>query len=377
MNVLYIAEDYVNTKVHHNLCKKTAEHLDRESSIQVYCLSRESMEKYISKLHEGDNYKVYVNSFRGSKLLYKYFFPYKVKIKENDLKHTIDLTRIDIIHAATLFSEGAIAYRIYKKFGIPYIIAVRGTDINFYLKRMPHLWPLGKKILLNAKKVVFITEQFRSCFSKLQPIKEIYSYLDTSVIPNGIDDFWHKHRKEKKTGGNPSNLLYIGRFDNNKNVVRVLDAILLLKDKYPNLKLKLVGGGGPCHESVIKYCKEYPKLFEFFGKVNDMRNLAAIMTESDIFIMVSHSETFGLVYIEALSQGLPIIYTKNQGIDGCFDEKIGEATSSGDVNSIAYCIETVLNNYDKYVVPEAINKFSWADIARKYIEEYNKILTKY
>lgn len=59
-----------------------------------------------------------------------------------------------------------------------------------------------------------------------------------------------------------------------------------------------------------------------------------MFAESDIFVMVSHSETFGLVYIEALSQGLPILYTRGQGIDGTLKEKIGEAADSYDENSI-------------------------------------------
>lgn len=36
-----------------------------------------------------------------------------------------------MVYAATLFSEGAVAYRLYKNYSIPYVIAVRATDVNF------------------------------------------------------------------------------------------------------------------------------------------------------------------------------------------------------------------------------------------------------
>jgi glycosyltransferase involved in cell wall biosynthesis len=52
---------------------------------------------------------------------------------------------------------------------------------------------------------------------------------------------------------------------------------------------------------------------------------------SDIFIMPSYNETFGLVYIEAMSQGLPIIYTQNEGVDGYFKE-----------GSVGYSVKTLM-----------------------------------
>ena len=56
--------------------------------------------------------------------------------------------------------------------------------------------------------------------------------------------------------------------------------------------------------------------------------------------MPSSNETFGLVFIEALSQSLPIIYTKGEGIDGYFkDDFIGKAVNSKDNQSIAYAIK--------------------------------------
>ena len=56
--------------------------------------------------------------------------------------------------------------------------------------------------------------------------------------------------------------------------------------------------------------------FEFVGKVDSLPVLKSYYERSDFFTMPSKAETFGLVYIEALLQGLPVMYTQNEGIDG-------------------------------------------------------------
>ena len=65
---------------------------------------------------------------------------------------------------------------------------------------------------------------------------------------------------------------------------------------------------------------------------------------SDVFAMVSHHETFGLVYIEALSQGLPVLFTQGQGIDGTFSELVGVAARPSSVAGIRRGLEQIIDN---------------------------------
>ncbi|GAF71811.1 unnamed protein product, partial [marine sediment metagenome] len=95
--------------------------------------------------------------------------------------------------------------------------------------------------------------------------------------------------------------------------------------------------------------------------------------ESDIFIMPSQKETFGLVYGEAMSQGLPIIYSKGQGIDGYFKEgKVGYSVNPNDTNDIIKKIELILENYHNISknCHDMVEKFSWENIARTYHNIY-------
>ena len=106
------------------------------------------------------------------------------------------------------------------------------------------------------------------------------------------------------------------------------------------------------------------------GKIYDKDKLRNLLRQCDVFSMVSHSETFGLVYIEALSQGLPILYTKGQGIDGVFEENVGVGIDSKSSISISNGIKKILEEYDSFVMPKmsSFNKFSWNYIAKLYLK---------
>ena len=99
------------------------------------------------------------------------------------------------------------------------------------------------------------------------------------------------------------------------------------------------------------------------------------MHKANCFIMPSRGETFGLVYVEALSQKLPIIYAHNEGFDEFYqDGFVGYPAYAGNVNSIQKAIEDVIQNYDiiaKNIETLDLDKdFDWNNISEKYISIY-------
>lgn len=95
--------------------------------------------------------------------------------------------------------------------------------------------------------------------------------------------------------------------------------------------------------------------------------------------MPSKKETFGLVYVEAMSQGLPVIYSKGQGFDGQFPEGyVGYHVKYNDVDEIVKKIKEILKNYNNMSINAAksAKKFNWKDISKEYIEIYNNIRNK-
>ena len=98
------------------------------------------------------------------------------------------------------------------------------------------------------------------------------------------------------------------------------------------------------------------------------------LRKADIFVMPSHTETFGLVYAEAMSQGLPVLYTAGQGFDGHFpDGTVGYAVSDTDAAALAEKILLVAQRYEALspACVAAAKRFNWETIAGEYAQMYS------
>ena len=152
MNVLHISNGFADSKVHSNLTKVLDELGIKQT---VYCPVRE--ERFLG-VHQFDGKQIdFVYSF-CIKPWYKYVYQYKRWMLYKDMERRIALDKFDIIHAPSLFSDGGLALKAYKEYGIPYVVAVRNTDINTFIKYLKHTYYIGREIALNAKKIFFISK---------------------------------------------------------------------------------------------------------------------------------------------------------------------------------------------------------------------------
>ena len=150
-------------------------------------------------------------------------------------------------------------------------------------------------------------------------------------------------------------------------------SVIQLKNAHPTIKLNLVGGYGNQLKRVLKLVEKYPELFYYHGIVSDKEKLRQLYLSNRIFAMPSKHETFGLVYIEALSQNLSLLYTKGQGIDNFFDFNIGIAVNPRSVSDIKNALESLLNNNNINNDQVDFSMFSWHNIAKIYILIYRDI----
>lgn len=373
LNLLYISEDYSRAKVHHQLISSLCDCGVNVTVFSIIRMADKGNDK--RKLFGNIKYDVIAHELpKEIDLHYKLSFAFKRKYKYNALIRHSELNKFDAVHACTLFSEGIIAYDIKKEFGIPYTVAVRATDINLYLSKMPHLWLIGRKILKEASKVIFITPIIQKNLLSKFAIKGLQKQIvsKSNIIPNGIDSFWFENIKEK-TNAIPHKILYIGRFDKNKNVERLIKAVLSLKIDFPDIELNLIGGGDSEHNRIMKYCEQNSSTIHFLGRIDDKNELLKQIRNNEIFAMVSHSETFGLVYLEAMSQGLPVLYSRGQGIDESFPNNVGECAYSYNTQEIANKLRTMLTSYNYYSIKASdLTFYSWPIIAQQYIRLINQ-----
>jgi glycosyltransferase involved in cell wall biosynthesis len=307
----------------------------------------------------------------------RFIFHFKHQKICKDIQCKYDFKEYSLIHAHSLFSNGYIALRLKKKYGTPYIIAVRNTDVNVFFKRMINLRKLGLEILNEAEQIIFMSKSYKNQVMNKYVPKNIKEEIENkiSIIPNGIDDFWFDNIGfvKQKPKAPILRLVQIGDINKNKNIETTVNVVDLLIEKGYKVRLDVVGK--------VKDKKIFNKIksldFVNFLGYKSKDELIRIFRENDIFILPSINETFGLVYAEAMSQGLPIIYTKGQGFDGQFiDGEVGFSVNCCNANDIAMKILEILKNYEnisKNCLSRCL-KYRWKIHTKDYEEIYKSIL---
>lgn len=374
--ILHITNDYSGSTVYKNLVLE----LDNLGVSQIVYNPVRDKKKI------GKN-KVNLANI-GSKIIYSHILSnytsrvlYRRKIEKiiKDIESKIDMNTIDFIHAHTWYSDGGVAYLLHKKYNIPYIIAIRSSDLNLFQKYLIHQRKFGKNIIKYSKNVVLISASYKSKLlseTSLQSIKADLS-KKLKIIPNGVDNFWVNNATLKKEKyETPLNCLFIGTFIKRKNIIQLQKAINEINKCSLKMELNLIGGGGRSHKKVMNIVDKNPQSMTYHGKIYDKNILKKHFEEADIFAMPSKNETFGLVYVEAMLQGLPILYTNKEGVDGFYDENIGEKVYSNGIDEIERKLIKMMTNYNDYEIP--INKLkenhNWKNIAKKYKSLYSKSL---
>jgi len=294
----------------------------------------------------------------------RYLFFYKQRKIYNAICRETNISAYDLIHSHTLFNGGYAAYRLKKRFGIPYVISVRDTDVNYFLK-IPFLKIVANRIIQESSGIQFLSKPYKDDFIlKYLDRKLLNDFQDKSVIiGNGVESFWLQNKNtSKQLHQNVVKALYTGRINANKNMGTTLAALDIIKNQGYSICFTVAGKIESKRVFRMLEKSENTKVLRHMKK----EELLHVFREHDIFIMPSIKETFGRVYAEAISQGLPVIYSKGQGFDGNFDDGVvGYAVPSRDSGYIADCIIKILNDYEK-ISERCIEKsviFDWDDIA--------------
>lgn len=309
-----------------------------------------------------------------NKLDRQLFFPRQRKI-EKQLEKAYDLKEFDLMHAHLLLSSGATALRMKKKYGLPYVVSVRSTDLNGFIK-IPFFRPLLNRIIKEADGVLFLSNVHKKylCERYLNAFMREILLNKSVVIGNCIETFWEENmcvepRVSPETG-RKLRILCVAKIRAVKNIPCAARAIEILRERGLDVSLTVVGENQEQaeYETIQKFsCVD---LLPFKSK----EELLPIYREHDIFLLPSHEETFGRVYVEAMTQGMPVLYTRNQGFDGNFpDGEVGFAVSSHSPEEIADRIEQILQSYE-YISAKCLKncRMFFEDEITEQLEQFYK-----
>lgn len=367
MKILHLNSYYFKRFFYKNLFEKQ---IEMGLSINVFIpVDYNSKEEF-----DFGTYSTICKCFRD---IDKYTFFTKQSKVYNSIITEYDIPNYDIIHAHSVFSNGFSAYRLYKHYSIPYIVVVRNTDVNVFFKKVIFLRKLGIRILNSASKIIFLSDTYKNTLLSKYIPKRMRDIIDAKcvVIPNGIDKYWHDNSfnvKDFKTLKDPIKLVQVGELNKNKNLLKTIKACEILSNNGISIKLYVIGR--IINRKVYKYLQK-SSIAEYLGYLNK-EDVLNVFRQSDIFILPSFKESFGLVYAEALSQALPIVYSQNQGFDNQFkDGFVGYSVNPKSAPDISEKITMIIDNY-KSISSRCIiasDTFSWEIISKKYMEIYKEI----
>ncbi len=359
--LLYIDGNYPLHSLHGELVSSLA-NLGNEITVFVPMRGKELDGKYDC---DHPNAKIIYSDILNN--LDRIFLVQKLYKIASEIEKAVDMRKVDCILAGTVYSDGGVAYLLHKKYGIPFSVTVRQTDVTYHMKWRKYLNSFVRKVLSEATKVIFISPVYQKFFRKFSCEKGKYV-----IIPNAVNDFWFANQTVDRTLHNPISLVFVGEISKNKNVSSIISTVSKLAKSGLAIKLDIVGSG-----SDEENCKQVAKelnvydIISFNGWMDSKEKIKAFYDRADIFIMLSLRETFGTVYIEALSQGLPIVYTRGQGIDGYFEQgTVGYACNPKDEDETSEAIKAIVRNYksiSKRCVVES-QAFQWKVVSNKYNE---------
>ena len=311
----------------------------------------------------------------------RFFFFNKQKKIISSIEKNMNINKHNIIHAYTLFTDGNAAYELSRKYNIPYVVAVRSTDIEFFTYRL-NLRKRGIEILENASAVFFLAKSTQDkVMERYIPENKKQGIVGKSyIIPNGIDDFWidniYSQKEINKTveriNNKELNIICVAQIIKRKNIPMIQKSVSVLKEEGWKVKFRIIG-------KVVDQ-KEYKRITkdlntEWIAPVSKEK-LITYYREADLFVLPSKFETFGLVYAEAMSQALPVIYLENEGFDGQFEEGTVGYRTKDDKNILVNKIKKACENYKTISCNcvEKVHVFTWKNICGEYFRIYNEIL---
>ena len=286
---------------------------------------------------------------------------------------------IDIIHSSMVIPAGLVGTVLKKFFNKPHIIALSGSDVPYHSssKVMIILKSIIRYILLIADKTISNSNGLLKTLSKTVNQNKI----NARVIYAGVDlpDNIYGNQIQPKNS-NTIKLISLGRLVELKGFQDVIRALQIINEA-SSIKFEYnIIGDGPFRRNLIDLIEKLnlSNYVELHGFISDSKNKSKLLYEADIFVGPSHTEALGLVFIEALAHGLPVIGTNIGGIPEIINSKdFGLLVAPKDVEGIKNAIIEISNKigqFESIKIIDRAKEFSWESIGEEYLTVYKEVL---
>jgi glycosyltransferase involved in cell wall biosynthesis len=278
----------------------------------------------------------------------------------------------DFVHSNVVFPAGMIGDFISIKLRKPHIITEHWSKIAEILKK-PYLSWLTKRTYNNATKILPVSEFLKNNMLSLMPFLKGDNF---QIIPNVVNSETFTYN-EKGNNKNEIHFCAIATWATKKipdKKPELFIEALAKTQEFTEKKiiLTMVGGGDRLVE-LIQLCKKHQLITKFTGYQNKAK-IATILHNSDFFIHASTIETFGVVIVEALMTGTPVICSNVGALPELINESNGilcENTLEKWIDGIKKALITKFNS--ELVSVHTRNRFSLETIGNQINEVYKKL----
>lgn len=254
--------------------------------------------------------------------------------------------KIDLVHSHLAYPAGILGTIVSNRRNIPSVLTEHTSIVKYYRSFIHKL--CVKYALKKSYEVICVSRALR---------EEVLNVIrrHVVVIPNVIDTSQFHLVREKH---DKINIGFLGSLNNrNKGLDLLLQAISSI-DKI-NIRV-YIGGKGNLEDEFIRQAEQLnlADICTFYGGILPEKR-QEFYSKLDMFILPSRYETFGIVIVEAMACGIPVISTKCGGPEDIITEETGILVQKNNVNDLADAIKKMIQNLPSY------NK----DEIRKYAEE--------
>ena len=284
--------------------------------------------------------------------------------------------KFDVIHAHTGYLDGNAAKKIAERYNVPYVITEHTGPFSILTDK-----PIVKQRTLNAikyaNKVWAVSDSLRdtiaSHYTRLKDKEHI------EVLYNGVNMDKFSLSTKKVDFQKEINIMYVGYMEEIKNPLNLLEAFKVVHQQYPQAKLKMVGDGTLYNDLIKKIVElNINEYVTMYGLKTRDEVAELIKDECDIFVLPSKAETFGVVLIEAMACGKPLVATKCGGPQSIIQNEVGRLCENNNIEDLSWTIKEVINEYNTFnsirIRDSAKENFSHHSIVKRLAEEYQQLL---
>ncbi len=252
------------------------------------------------------------------------------------------------------------------------IITLHEVWGDYWYQYLGRIGILGKLV---ENLMIHLTSNLITVSSKTYEDLQMQRKIDAIIIPNGLD-FEKIQELEPSTAW--SDVLFAGRLIPEKGVDLLIRTLPLVKKAYPEMKCYIIGDG-PERNNLKKLSSKMnlEKNIKFTGFLKDHDKLLTIMKSSQVLVLPSSREGFGMVVVEANACGLPVVVVKNPmnaAVELVKNDQNGFAVEASEA-ALAEGIITALKNKEKMqgACIEFAKDYDWDKVVSNLENFYQKV----